>query len=240
MGLSLLVEAHHLLQGDEEYYMGIKSYPHTWILDNSTALGEDISPEKYMKIVKDLNPTFAIAPDVLNNYSETVSRCSYFMESLEDAYTGSKLFMVVPQGRNMSEWLMCAERMREFPHALIGIPYRFQGMFYVDRKDTATARMTDRVMLVTYLHKIWPKEKFHLLGIWHPLELFVGRDYNVVSGDSSLCFRCALSDDSIFAGNRPVKVPKLTFEEEVDIEEWMAHVIEFENFVRIDIPTLRR
>jgi len=156
----------HLIRDDtsyREWYNTRASWMNSEvILDNGAAeFGVAMRPEELLRIVRDFKPTVWVMPDVI---METAATMWYFHMTL----TLKDLplpFMVVPQGRNFSEWLDCFNSMRD---AL------------TERNMTAwlgiskfCLRHTERLTILEMLAGNLPScfTHVHLLGLEDPQEL---------------------------------------------------------------------
>ena len=103
-------------------------------LDNSAfELGSSIGFNRYLTIIRELDPDVIVVPDMLGDIANTVRFAKIFYEGLPGAFLSKYKFMVVPQGRNNRERMKCFHILRTFgyPFHIVGLPRHA----YPDRVD---------------------------------------------------------------------------------------------------------
>lgn len=105
----------HLIPDHPEYYSFFKcslASGREVLLDNSIfELGESFSPGKYRKYVEELNPTFYIVPDVLEDYIATTSSWRNFICQGKLDTTALKIGVV--QGKTYQDLVNCYKFMSD-------------------------------------------------------------------------------------------------------------------------------
>ena len=100
----------HLFETQPDYYNFFKrslAAGREVLLDNSIfELGESFDPKKYIKYITDLNPSFYIVPDVLENAQGTMSDWKKFFLNYGDDLKGRTAIGVV-QGNTYQELVDC-------------------------------------------------------------------------------------------------------------------------------------
>jgi len=143
------------------------------ILDNSAAeIKSSVGEELLLKVTKELSPDLVIAPDVIYNAPETIRRTKSFIEAYwSELYKCGTGIMVVPQGKDKTEWLKCYEIFNN----LTGVQWLGISKFY-------TPVFGSRLSV---LDAIAPtvKRSCHLLGVWdNPYSLLYEKDFSFVRG----------------------------------------------------------
>ena len=104
----------HLFETHPTYYSFFKQsllQGREVLLDNSIfELGESFSPTKYAHYVKELNPTFYIIPDVLEDSEGTIKSFHEFVSTYPDI---DSMKIGVVQGRTWQELVECYNFMSE-------------------------------------------------------------------------------------------------------------------------------
>lgn len=150
------------------------------LLDNSLfELGDALTLEAVADGVRDLNPTWVVVPDCLNDAQTTIDRFKEWEEKYSDL--GVKTIGVA-QGNTMEELTRCYKFMAE--HAdKIAIPFDSEAFFSLCKDgDTLERWCRGRQEFVMQLvdEKVWCDEKpHHLLGCSYAKEFecssYVGR-----------------------------------------------------------------
>jgi hypothetical protein len=104
----------HLFETHPEYYNFFKQAVmkgREVLLDNSIfELGTAFSADKFAKYVKELEPTFYVVPDVLENASETISKFEAFVNKYPEL-SGLKIGVV--QGKTYQDIVTCYKYMSD-------------------------------------------------------------------------------------------------------------------------------
>lgn len=130
---------------------------HHVILDNSTIeTGAPQGFEEYMEVVLNINPTEIVLPDFFPEADSTIKAAEAALDYLEligqrDSYT----VMGIPQGSTPEEWKRCAVRMLDMGVDVIGISYRYNKLFNIQR-----------AIMVEWIRGAvgFAKKQIHLLG----------------------------------------------------------------------------
>ena len=160
----------HLLDQKPEYkryYESCKLYDRELLLDNSIfELGKAFDSDKFAEKVVELEPTYYIIPDSLQNCEETISNWKSFVSKYNDL-PGLKIGVV--QGNTWRELKYCYQFMNE--HADY-IAISFDYMYYMITGESPTNNKLElwcsgRQRLIQQLMDsgIWnTKKPHHLLG----------------------------------------------------------------------------
>jgi hypothetical protein len=175
----------HLMDENEEYrdkFIECRDRDYNMILDNSIfELGEAYDAERYHYWVKELNPTYFIIPDSLNNSASTLRRMNEWFDTREPVQ-GSKPMAVV-QGNSLEELTDCYVKIAYDPRvAQIGIS--FDSACYFDAHcPTMLSReaqfMKGRSSFISYLIEqelANINKPHHLLGCSLPQEMMFYRN----------------------------------------------------------------
>ncbi len=117
----------HLLDESQDYldnFYRASNDGREIILDNSIfELGEAYDEERYWFWIRDLQPTWTIIPDVLNDKDGTLKRLNEWFEKYPLTSSHTKPIAVV-QGKNESEALACFDKLQRDPRVeKIGISF---------------------------------------------------------------------------------------------------------------------
>lgn len=160
------------------------------IMDNSVIeLGGAVDKEMILEACLATKPRAIVLPDVLLDGKGTAKRSS---EAIDDwyAYFNSYIswghsFMYVPQGKTMSEWATCAEKMKDDPRiGWWGIPRNL------------VANVGSRAQAIAIAKVLNSKRKIHLLGFSDDLidDFTCVRIDGVYGIDSAVPIRAANED----------------------------------------------
>ena len=182
----------HLFEQEPAYYAFFKAsvtMNREVLLDNSIfELGKAFDSKAYVDWICNLNPTYYIVPDVLENHQETVDS---FMD-FTDAYSGVPgLRIGAVQGKTYQELVDCYKFMADCAD-YIAMSFDFSYYQTTGRGNTPLERMmTGRQRLIADLidDGIWCWDKpMHLLGCSLPQEFkyYTNNNiYNIRSVDTS-------------------------------------------------------
>lgn len=156
-----------------EYYIQAKKQGREVLLDNSLfELGDALTLEQVAQGAKDLNPTWVVVPDCLNDKDTTIKRFQEWEKRNFDI--GDTKLIGVVQGRTLSEMVECYNFMSE--HAdKIAIPFdsaAFSGLvshngIFKNREEELEVWCRGRQYFIGYLIQegLWNENKpHHLLG----------------------------------------------------------------------------
>lgn len=174
----------HLFETHPEYYNFFKislAQGREVLLDNSIfELKTAFDPDKFAQYVKELKPTYYIAPDVLEDSQATIDSFKSFREKYPDL---PGLCIGAVQGKNFQEIADCYKFMSENAD-YIAISFDFswyQQVGFAQSSSPELAKLermaSGRQMLITLLQdkRIWNYDKpHHLLGNSLPQEM---KDY---------------------------------------------------------------
>lgn len=155
--------AHEVVKAPIDYLkVGCDALPGHSILDNSVVeLGGAVDFDMVSEAAHIVKPNVVVLPDVLEDAKATIEavKADYarfydrFHNTINPARGYSEL-MVIPQGKDLLDWVHCAEILiKEFPTAWVGIPRNTTG------RITAT-----RQQLIAVVRMFNPEVKIHLLG----------------------------------------------------------------------------
>jgi len=181
----------HLFDRYPEYFQFFRSSVldnREVLLDNSIfELGKAFDPTQYIKYIDQLQPTYYIVPDVLEEYKETVESFKRFT----DLYKSPYLKIGAIQGKTFHELVECYKFMCDNAD-YIAISFDYSLYEYIGTGTTKLHRMmTGRQNLIKMLidNYIWDWTKpVHLLGCSLPQEFKFYCDkniYNIRSVDTS-------------------------------------------------------
>lgn len=190
----------HLYLTDPDYrshFLHIRQRPNSFILlDNGAAEHSLVSQDVLLRIVEELKPDEVIAPDVLNNYLQTILNLHSFIKAMEDKglHQHTNIFFC-PQGDNMKEW------MKSYIHGLetaqvatiglskIALPH----CMFKAKDDTMIATSRSLTLIALDALSLITKP-IHLLGAETPLEFLEDLAYSKVrSTDSCLSVWSAMN-----------------------------------------------
>lgn len=163
-----LLLAHDILKHKEEYSRVFDtsinaifgSTPdRTIILDNSVIeLGTAVEIETILEAAEVTKPTVIVLPDILGDSEGTIQLghlalvdWTYKLDKVLGV--GRWTYMVVPQGRTLSEFVWCAQQFKDNPNI---------GWWSVPRH--MTAKLGSRQEAAKLLNILNPSKKIHLLG----------------------------------------------------------------------------
>ena len=182
----------HLFEEDEEYlnlFKEAKKEGREIILDNSIfELEEAFDAERFAYWIKELEPTWYIVPDALENSWKTCMQMADWNENYRDI-PGKKIGVV--QGKTYEEIKTCYEYMNNIANVdMIAISFDYS--YYresVPHPNKYVSWMLGRVKLLGDLLRdgiINEKKPHHLLGCGLPQEFAFYKDYEwVYSLDTS-------------------------------------------------------
>jgi len=143
------------------------------ILDTSVfELGHAFDEDKYIEIIKELQPEWYIVPDVLENSMQTYINAVRWKEEIIDKLPGKPI--VVAQGRNLEDFTNCFKALAslDMPKIAISFDYSFYSDLY-KHPNVHVSRMLGRPTLLRHLVKeelLNSDMKLHLLGCALPQE----------------------------------------------------------------------
>lgn len=159
------------------------------ILDNSVIeLGKSLHVDRLAHAADAIGAKEIILPDVLDDSPGTFVRSRESAEFIRAKYGDKYKLMVVPQGKDLREFLRCYEVMAACDWVdVIGIPKR-TGRFFespLGRRD-----LISHMVMNKYIDQSKPH---HLLGIYsNPLEIYYLNIYDWIRGiDSQIPFLAA-------------------------------------------------
>ena len=168
-----------------EYYGFYKRMVHRnkfVIVDNGAAEGECASIEEVYDLTMDLGASELQLPDVFFDKEETQKKVDESLKFLSDkGYEGS--IMVVPQGKNLQEWLECADYLINRPDYIdtVGIP---KNLVHTEGRDGRIKASRELTNILGKRSK--PFVRTHLLGVWtDPREVYEVLGSNRIRGVDS-------------------------------------------------------
>ena len=165
----------HLFEEHEDYYNFFKEsidMGREVILDNSIfELGEAFDQQKYVEYILELNPTYFIIPDVLEDCDGTISNAEQFLVD----YNLSQKSIGVVQGKTYEEIVKCYQYMDKIGVDKIAISFDYS--LYEEMNPHLTNKWfkfsVGRPQLLGRMLKegiINTEKKHHLLGCALPFE----------------------------------------------------------------------
>jgi hypothetical protein len=196
-GMYHLPLAHDVLNHKERYKKFFGSlWEYNWqnpaaevILDNSVIeLGSAVDIDVIAKAAETVRASVIVLPDVLLNGAETIASCRTAAFSWTPILNGTLgknnwTYMVVPQGKTIEEFTMCAEQLRDIENTgWWGVPRNFR-----------INNLGSRKLAVDICQMLNPDRKIHLLGFSDDLiDDFLSAKHPRVSGiDSAVPIRAA-------------------------------------------------
>lgn len=158
------------------------------LLDNSLfELGDSLTNVQLAQGVLDINPTWYVVPDCLNNCDETINRFKSFKKDYPNL---PGLAIGVVQGSTLDELVKCYKYMSKYADK-IAIPFDSKGFGdLVYNKDILEQWCQGRYLFIKHLidNKIWNHNKpHHLLGCSYAKEFSnnIYNNLNIESVDTS-------------------------------------------------------
>lgn len=152
-----------IMNGDKEKYV---------IMDNSIIeLGEALDVDELIFKANRVGVDEVVCPDSFQNKEKTLELAAMYLPLMNEECRGMNI-MVVPQGKDIEEWVECASEMildDKYEFNTIGVPK-------VLCKDLPNhGRYKALELLKTNLGDDWPTDlQIHLLGCWDsPLEVLL-------------------------------------------------------------------
>lgn len=188
----------HLTYENEEYrnfYKQSVREGRKVLLDNSLfELGDALTNDQLAKGVLDINPTWYVIPDCLNNKDATIDRFDKFLKDYPNL-PGLKIGVV--QGSNLNELIDCYKYMSENADK-IAIPFDSKGFNSLDNNEDILERWCEgRIKFIDYLisNRIWNGNKpHHLLGCSYAKEFSAYTNVkSIESIDTSSPIVCGLN-----------------------------------------------
>ena len=155
----------HLTYKYPEYRKFYRNSDRRVLLDNSLfELGDSLSNEELAKGVLDINPTWYVIPDCLNNTFRTIERFKSFIKDYS-YLPGLKIGVV--QGKTLKSLVRCYKYMSKYADK-IAIPFDCKGFsYFFNTGNKLHDWMIGRRWFIDYLVNkgIWNfKKPHHLLG----------------------------------------------------------------------------
>lgn len=172
----------HLLDENRAYrdkFMSLSSEGREIILDNSIfELGTAFNSDVFVDWVKDLQPTWYIIPDALEDKDKTLDQFDDWM-TRHDSAPGKKIGVV--QGKNIDEVIECYNHMVKYVDKIaISFDYSFFESMFPYEQSKYISWLKGRVHLLHTLLKagvIDQSKPHHLLGCGLPQEFLYYRHY---------------------------------------------------------------
>ena len=209
----------HLIGEDEEYtkfYQQIgKSKGKYLIMDNGVMEGNQRPIEEIIRKANLVGADEIILPDSFCNMNETLDKSYKALQYVREDFPHLKV-MVVPQGKNLEEWLECTEIMLSWDIDTLGIPKVLVKLAGRDGRLEA---------LLELGHKVRGLD-IHLLGCWQsPIEVLLiekasktRRIYPVRGVDSSIAYIFTKVGLTIDEDDKPHNNPIDFDDEDIDID----------------------
>ena len=176
----LFVEAAIFLKSQK-----FRNYVYQWqkagkdiCLDNSAFLleGRSMVLPKYLSVIKAVKPDRIIVPDILQDWRATVDLARTSIAPIRNVCPNAKL-IGVPHGKNISEWLVCADFLfNDLKCNILGLTMALPNI-----NDLQASEHPDGDFRSTWLDvvfSLWKRSyptlfdrPIHVLGLQHPCEL---------------------------------------------------------------------
>jgi hypothetical protein len=174
----------HLLKLDKEYAdfykMKLKDAPYS-ILDNSAfELGSSIPMKELHDLGVEYKPTHLVLPDVVNDYSKTMSNAIMYMNDFKEE---DQKYIGVCQGDTFEQIKDCIELYKKLGVDIIALPFDL-----IEKSDHVTVRYRFFEWYFNQPGVEWNDDiKFHLLGCQNPVEFKLVGSYSrfIYSVDTS-------------------------------------------------------
>lgn len=190
----------HLYMTDPDYrshFLHVRQRPNSFILlDNGAAEHSLVSQDALLKIVEELRPDEVIAPDVLNNYEQTLHNLHSFIDAMQERGLSEHTnVFFCPQGDNMGEWMKAYIHGLETPEvSTIGLSKIALPHCMFKAKDDQLIATSRRQTLIALDNLSLLQKPLHLLGAETPLEFSSHPVYSKVrSTDSCLSVWSAMN-----------------------------------------------
>lgn len=178
----------HLCEEDPEYLQLFKDSVKKGrevILDNSIfELGKSFDPEKYIKYIQEINPTYYIIPDVLEDSDATCDQADAWFKRIEGLDLPGKTIGVV-QGEHYDDIVACyayLDRVLNVDKIAISFDYSYYARTFPHSNHLVSWTM-GRVKLIGDLLRdgvINRDKPHHLLGVATAMEGYFYRDYEFI------------------------------------------------------------
>lgn len=175
-------------QSYKEYFLEVRKRPGSFILlDNGAAEHSLVSEQVLLDIVEELKPDEVIAPDVLNDYNQTLANLEEFVDSMFNrGLSKHTSIFFCPQGDNMGEWMksylygLDCKEVSTIGLSKIALPH----CMYKAKDDQLIASSRKRTLLALDALGLIVKP-LHLLGAETPLEFNSDPVYSKVRSTDS-------------------------------------------------------
>lgn len=149
----------------KQYYINAVKKGRKVLLDNSLfELGDALTNDQLAQGVRELNPTWYVIPDCLNDCNTTIKRFSQFLREYSDL-PGIKIG--VAQGKNLKDLIKCYKYMSKYADK-IAIPFdskAFEELYPNENKLISWCIGRQVFISLLYNLGLWNKNKpHHLLG----------------------------------------------------------------------------
>lgn len=167
------------------------------IIDNAVHECLTLKASDYIQRAILVKANELIIPDAMKYAKETVRLKNTFLSNYGNNVKDMKLQAVI-QGRFINDIISCYKTyVRDRRIDVIGIPFDLTP-FNLAREKYEN-QMENRIAIIERISKLKQHKPTHLLGLNHPIEIFLLSKYKFIrSNDSKLCCRCALSNISFY------------------------------------------
>lgn len=229
-----LLLAHDVVEKKTQYQRLFQKKSTQWqvIMDNSAVeLGEPVSPDVLLEAVTICHATVVVLPDHLLDPKATVKSTTEALKEWEEPlrnYPRTLDLMVVPQGKSVGQWTVCALALSKLHSPRIkwwGIPRNF-------RDKCGESRQT----AVCLAHSFRPDWNIHLLGFSEDTidDILVAKDPRVHGIDSAVPVRIGQANELFIPGmetpprgewwesaNAETEVTEECVQNIYDVREWI-------------------
>lgn len=159
------------------------------ILDNGVFEGQALSLEDLFDLAIETNANEIVLPDAFQDAPTSLELLREALIELEHMSDTRNLnFMVVPQGKNVVEWLTNYQDMKALAQYYEAKMRKYNQFTYGVPKWLGREDPTVRPQLLEYFYKTNRSERFHLLGCnsTRELDLIVGKRYQRTASPRSM------------------------------------------------------
>ena len=233
----------HLVEKDMEYtnfFKDMAARGHYVIMDNSVIENAQVSISELCGKARRVGASEIILPDAFRDCKKTLEM-SYEALNYVRTHCPELKVMVVPQGKNLSEWLDCFNIMLTWNVDCIGIPKvasTFPEVGNIER-GRVLAEIKNAIDEYNELHA--RKTDIHLLGCWYsPIELLIitkleaqGRVPVVRGCDSAIAYAFTANGSIIGEEDRLQGIPVNFNDTNVDLKLLEENIERWYSFVDI-------
>lgn len=162
-----------------------KAKSHNLLIDNAVFEGKEIPEDKYINLIKEIKPTFAILPDKFKNFKTTFSLHKKYLSVIkENCQFPIAVFQPLYKNASVKYY-----HFLEFIYWCIDSKIEYISLPYIPNIETKKFySFTDREEIINLLLESFPSIKIHLLGIEHKSDFHLLKYKNVYSLDTTFVY----------------------------------------------------